>query len=70
MSATTPAGVIHDAIMDSFANAIGEAPTSTACHDAADTVLDYLRAEYDTISFNGQRYLLLPEPSPILEAVA
>ena len=33
-------------------------------------VMDCLRSEYDTTTINGQRYLLLPEPSPNLEAVA
>lgn len=70
MSDITPAGVIHDAIMDSFGNCISDTPTSSACHDAAETALCYLRAEYDTIMLNRKRYLLIPEPSPTLEAVA
>lgn len=70
MSDITPAGVIHDAIMDSFCGWLSDPPTSSACHDAAETALSYLRNEYDTITLNGQRYLLIPEPSPNLEAVA
>lgn len=70
MSDITPAGVIHDAIMDSFGNCISDTPTSSACHDAAETALSYLRYEYDTITLNGQRYLLIPEPSPTVKAAA
>jgi hypothetical protein len=36
----------------------------------AHLVLHELRIEYDTITLNGQRYLLLPEPSPPIEVAA
>lgn len=56
--------------MDSFGNYVSDTPTSSACHDAAETALSYLRYEYDTITLNGQCYLLIPEPSPTLKAAA
>lgn len=65
----TPAGVIHDALMDEFAH-LDDAPTSSQCDHAANAVMRALRDEYDTISLNGQRYLMIPEPSPILQAAA
>ena len=70
MSDITPAGVIHDAIMDSFCGWVSNPPMSPDCHEAAETALSYLRYEYDTITLNGQRYLLIPEPSPTIEAAA
>jgi hypothetical protein len=36
----------------------------------ATLVLRELRIEFDAITLNGQRYLLLPEPTPPLEAAA
>ena len=66
----TPADTIHDSLMDTFAGMYDDGPNSRDCQTAADAIMRDLRSDYDTISLNGQRYLLLPEPSPILEAVA
>lgn len=69
-STMTPADVIHDSLMDTFVGMYDDGPNSRDCQTAADGIMRDLRDEYDTITLNGQRYLLLPEPSPNLEAAA
>jgi hypothetical protein len=66
----TPTDVIHDSIADTFIGMYDDGPTSHDCQTAADAIMRDLRDEYDTITLNGQRYLMIPEPSPILKAVA
>jgi hypothetical protein len=66
----TPADIIHDTLMDTLRGQYDDEPTSRECQIVADAIMRDLRDEYDTITLNGQRYLMIPEPSPILEAVA
>jgi len=67
----TPADIIEHAlyIVDETYDRTSEYDTH-ARQRQVNEVMDSLRSEYDTTTVNGQRYLLLPEPSPNLEVVA
>lgn len=71
MSSLTPSDVISGSIYAVDEQWGRNEPSADRIRqDYVMLIMEELRIEFDTITMNGQRYLLLPEPSPHLEAAA